>query len=206
LHVWGGPRVGCGLAAGGFAQGEASRRPAAVPRGPVRAAVESLEARCLLSGTAHAVETASVPWAGAAALTTSDPTLPTVSIYADVPGNEEGPQDGTFRVHRDYPANCGCGCGCGGGIDSSLTVDYSFDVANSTATSGQDFYPFSGNVTFQPGQADAYVPLQVNDDQQFEDTESVKVDLVDTGGRSTTGSPIRPTIRSVRRKGSTPSN
>src|SRR5262245_53042110 len=80
----------------------------------------------------------------------------TVGIYAQLNASETDPAGaghGEFVVKR-----------LTGPADQSLTLHYSLRTAASTATSGVDFVPLSGSVTFAPGKRKVVVKLVPKDD------------------------------------------
>lgn len=119
-------------------------------------------------------ETDNVAYSDTAVTVLGTPTRPTVSIKASKPKASEtdpaGKGLGRFTFTRK-----------GGDITRPLTVTYTLDPA-STATPGDDFTPFSGTLTFAPGQRVVTLDLVPKDDTTSETTESVR--LVISAGAS----------------------
>lgn len=112
-------------------------------------------------------ETDNVAYSDTAVTVLGTPTRPTVSIKASKPKASEtdpaGKGLGRFTFTRK-----------GGDITRSLTVTYTLDSA-STATPGDDFTPFSGTLTFAPGQRVVTLDLVPKDDTTPETTETVRL-------------------------------
>lgn len=119
-------------------------------------------------------ETDNVAYSDNAVTVLGTPTRPTVSIKASKPKASEtdpaGKGVGRFTFTRK-----------GGDITRPLIVTYTLDPA-STATPGDDFTPFSGTLTFAPGQRVVTLDLVPKDDTTPETTESVR--LVISAGAS----------------------
>ena len=90
--------------------------------------------------------------------------LPTVTITAGVDGNEQGLTPGTFIVSR------------GTATSGPLTVNYSVDLQNSTATPGADF-TVPGSVVIPDTQSSAVITVTTLQDIQVEGNETVKLNL-----------------------------
>jgi hypothetical protein len=93
-----------------------------------------------------------------------DDPLPSVSI-TDVMVNEgnSGTVGAVFNVNLSAP--------------SGKTVFVSFNTANGTASSGNDYASSSGVVSFSPGQTSKTVTVQVNGDTTIEPNETLLVNL-----------------------------
>ncbi|MCL2304658.1 MAG: hypothetical protein FWC43_04880, partial [Planctomycetaceae bacterium] len=86
-------------------------------------------------------------------LITDDEVAPKVWVDS-VQNGEEGVQDGYFRLTRDN-------------TQKAVTVYYNI---SGTATSGSDYKPLSGTVTFNVGEKYVNIPIEVIDDSLVEET------------------------------------
>ncbi len=97
------------------------------------------------------------------------PSLPTVSLYSDVPSANEG-VGGAGRVsvvRTGMPTT------------NALTVSYS---VRGTATNGVDYTTLPGTITIPAGQSSAFIDITALNDALVEGTESIVVELSEGNG------------------------
>ncbi|HLL17111.1 MAG TPA: Calx-beta domain-containing protein [Pyrinomonadaceae bacterium] len=85
----------------------------------------------------------------------SRPSLIPVSLA--VPEGESGVTNAQFVVQLSHP--------------SAETISANYATANLTATANSDYVPASGTITFQPGEMEKTIPLQINGDTVEEPNE-----------------------------------
>lgn len=106
--------------------------------------------------------------------------LPVVTIAAPVASAAESPlATGTFRVTRT------------GATTAALTVSFS---VGGTATSGTDYTAIGTSVTIPSGSSTADITITPINDNEGEDSETVKVTLAASAGVYTVGSPSNATV------------
>ena len=76
---------------------------------------------------------------------------------------------------------------------SSVTVDYA--TANGTATAGEDYSAASGTLTFEPGDTTKTVSVQISDDAEDDDGETLTLSLSNASGADLGDAEATGTIR-----------
>jgi hypothetical protein len=99
-----------------------------------------------------------------------DRRLPTVVSILPVQTGVEGSFPDLFRLVRDTTVG-------------SLTVNYALDTANTTATSGSDFFDLTGSVRFADGQSTVDIIVEMYDDSDIEADEIIAINLLTDGER-----------------------